>query len=120
LAKSVRDLLSADAIACAIDLSEVGSNGWAWLRDDALSVIAEAERAHVVILGGDVWSMAGSQIERTYANWYARDVGIKPADDDVTRCAAQARDYVSSYSSVRLESSSAVFELVLGETSLGH
>jgi hypothetical protein len=123
VAKPIRELLSADAFEHAIDLSEVvGGASYGWLRDDALAVVDEAERAHVVILGGDVWLRVRERIEHSAGidNWFVEDVGIKPTDDDVARCAENARRYISAYPVVDTNEAKPVFEFVFGETSLGH
>ena len=120
--KPIEKFLSAGAFASAIDLSDTraGFPTYGWLREDALKIVDEAESAHVVILGGDIWSVVSGRIEPAYANWF-EDVGsIKPNDDDVARCAEKARRYISSYPAADAAESEAVFEFVFGETSLGH
>ena len=101
MARPIAELLPANVFACAIDISERSTGGmvpaFAWLRDDALRVVDEAQRAYVVILGGDVWKFDGDRIEPAYANWSVEHVGIKPSDEDVARSAEKSRCYITSY-----------------------
>jgi hypothetical protein len=63
----------------------------------------------------------GDRIEPAYANWSENPVGrIKPFNEDVVRCAERARRYISSFPAMDAPSARAVFEMVFGETSLGH
>ena len=124
MVRPIAELLPSELFARAVDLSAVVGGGpvptYGWLRDDALQVVDEAERVHLVILGGDVWVSASERIEPAYANWSENVGRIKPNDDDVARCAQTARRYISSYPVVDTPEARAVFEIVFGETSLGH
>ena len=118
--KPKMEFRSAGAVACVIDLSDTrgGFPSYGWLREDALKIVG-AERAHVVILGGDVWALVSRRIEPADANWFENVERIKPTDDDVARCAEKARSYIFSYPVVDALEPKAVFEFVLAETSLG-
>ena len=114
--------VSNTVLARAIDLSDHGESDHGWLRDDALTVVAAAEAAHVVILGGDVWLRLGDQVEIAPGgdNWWVDNDGIKPTDEDVARSAAKARRYIATFPTHGAVTGIPIFVLVLGETAVGH
>ena len=121
MVRPIEELLPAEVFVGVVDLSSaLGGPGYGWFRDDALRVVDEAERAHLVILGGDVWTYGSEHIKPANANWSENVGRIKPRDNDVARAAEHARRYIASYPVADTPAERAVFEIVFGETSLGH
>jgi hypothetical protein len=121
VARLIGEMLSAELFGCAIDISEVSSGGavpaYGWLHDDALRVVNAAERAHVAILGGDVWMLQGDRVTQSprWDNWFVDRVDSEPTEDYVVRSAEKARQYISSYRALDPGDGKPVFEFVFGE-----
>ena len=121
MAKLIGELLSAELFACAIEISDVSSGGfvqaYGWLPDDALRVVDAAERAHIAILGGDVWMLQGDQVTRSPRtdNWFVDPVDSEPTEDYVARSAEKTRQYISRYRTFDPGDAKPVFEFVFGE-----
>ena len=78
-------------------LESAGVRNWALERDAALAALEQLSAMGVAVLGGDVYSVSGTNVESNYDSWPCnRDSGEAEADF-VERSTVKAMDYIANY-----------------------
>lgn len=85
--------------APCFSLIEIGINGNAYLRNDAIKIVSFARQNVIPILGGDVYckSKSGNKIRMTYDNWYCNREQNESLRDYVMRSCDVAEKFIINY-----------------------
>ena len=78
-------------------LSELGTNEYALLRQDAITATFIIEDLGIPILGGDVYLQNPEGIDITYENWSIRHQINETLDKFVLRSCIYTRDYIDRF-----------------------
>jgi hypothetical protein len=92
-----------------ISLQGYGVREYALRKGDAVEAVGLLQAARVPILGGDVWTVDGSNVQPTGDSWYSDLQAGEHHDDFVRRSASHSLNYIEAYSRTSPES---VFVLV--------
>jgi hypothetical protein len=79
-------------------LENIGVRNWALGRDAALTALEQLRTLGVPVLGGDVYTVRGDDVELSYDSWYCNQDG-KADREFVEQSIAKASNYIGNYRS---------------------
>jgi len=78
-------------------LEGLGVRNWALDREQAMSALGRLGMLEVAVLGGDVYTVIGTDIESTLDNWYCNRRSDEAEAHFVERSIGVARNYIATY-----------------------